>query len=554
MKHKFFYYLSGSMLLSALLFSCGKNAKHAALDHLDVIAGKSFIGNSEMISCDLTKLKDTVDIPLSLFIEYLQMIRLDNRDEALVGNSFTTVTDNYVLVRNNRQNPYKLFNTKGEFITTIGAYGQGPNEYLNVYDDWLDEETGQIFILPWQSDKLLRFDLHGKALEPIPLKYRVPKGKFFVNTGESTLSVFLLPFTGIPVVAWTQDFSGNMLDSIPARHLVMQPDFSNDVQSNKNTNEFDCSLFTFFEQRPDSLYHYNIAENKLDPKFTLDFKDKPWKIHWYEELPLHFIGEVTVEKKLSDNISSTEYSARFIVDKKTLKGGFYKLYNDFLGGLPIEGWPSFYNGYYVWNVEPGELADLLTRHLNESKTLTDNDRRKLTDLLDSIDENDNNYLFYGKLRQSPMGTFSIQKTQYKKQESKEQNVKSEEKITLETAANEMSAGSKEKADDDRIYYWKDMEKDIKETPTLPNAKEYFSNNNKYKDWSTNDKREIDLEYIVEKNGKASNIEIRKSSGNTDLDNEAIRLIKEVTHLPGTNMKGEPIRCGNTMITVYFPPK
>lgn len=403
MKCRLSFLLHGIILLSLFfLFSCVNISRHSTLDSLDVVAEKVIAGNFELISCDLTKLKDTVYIPLSYLVEDLQMVRLDNRDEALVGSSsnspFTTITEKYVLVRNNRQNPYKLFNTKGEFITSIGSYGQGPNEYLNVYDDWLDEETGQIFILPWQSNQLLRFDLQNNALEPITLKYRASKGKFFVNTSESTVSVFLLPFTGSPVVAWTQDFNGNIIDSIPAGHLVVPFDYSNEVVSHKNTAEFDCFLFTFFEQRPDSLYHYNITDNRLEPKFTLDFKDRSWKIHSYQELPLHFIGDVTVEKKLSDNMSTTELPSKFIVDKQTLKGGFYKLYNDFLGGLPLEGWPSFYNGYYLWNVDPGELDNLLTRHLDESETITEKDRKKLTDLLESIDENDNNYLFYGKLR------------------------------------------------------------------------------------------------------------------------------------------------------------
>lgn len=399
MKRKLFFHLSGILLFSLpLLFSCGKNTRHSTLDHLDVVAEKVVVGNSTLISCDLTKLKDTVDIPLSLFVEDLQMVKLDNRDEALVGFTFTTVTGKHILFRNNHQNPYKLFNIRGEYITTIGSYGQGPNEYKNVYDEWLDEETGEIFILPWSADKLLRFDLQNNALEPIPLKYRVPKAKIFVNSKESTVSVFLLPFASIPVVAWTQDFNGNVMDSIPSGHLAVPFDFSNEVNSNKNTAGFDCSLFTFREDRQDTLYHYNIPENRLEPKFTLDFKNKPWKIHSYEELPHHFLGTVTVEKKLSDNISVTEYPSKYIVDKKTLKGGFYRLYNDFLGGLPLK-WAAFYNGYYFWNVDPGELADLLTQHLDESKTLAEKDRKKLTDLLDSIDENDNNYLFYGKMRQ-----------------------------------------------------------------------------------------------------------------------------------------------------------
>ena len=396
--------MNNKHFLISLLFVCGlilpscNNGKTSGLNNMDVVAQKVKVGNSDLISCDLTQLKDTLDLPLSLFIDDLQQVRLDNKDEALVSGGTTVITDNYILVRNNRNNPFKLFDKNGKFITAVGSYGQGPNEYMNVYDEWMDEKSGLIFILPWQTDKLLRYNLKGEALDPIPLRYRVPKGKIFVDAGQSLVSVFLLPFAGIPVVAWTQDFSGNMIDSIPAGHLTVQPDFSNEVLSAKNNGEFDCSLFTFFDKRPDTLYHYNTAANNLDPQFTLDFKEKPWKIHWYEELPAHFTGNVTIEKKLSDNLSTTEYPAKFIVDKKTLKGAFYKLHNDFLGDIPIE-WTSFNHGYYVWNVDPGELSDLLTRHLNESKTLTDKDREKLTEMVSSIDENDNNYLLYGKLRQ-----------------------------------------------------------------------------------------------------------------------------------------------------------
>ncbi len=386
------------LLLSCIMVqtSC-KNEKTSRLNDMNVVAEKVKVGNSELISCDLTQLKDTINLPLSLFAEELQLVKLDNKDEALVSGGATVVTDNFILVRNNRNNPFKLFDRSGKFITAIGAYGQGPNEYRNVYDEVMDEKSNQIFILPWDVDKVLRFNLQGEPLDPIPLKYRVPKGKIFVNTAQSQISVFLLPFAGIPVVAWTQDFTGNMIDSIPSGHLAVQPDFSNEVQSDKNTGEFDCSLFTFFDQRPDSVYHYNTVTYTLDPKFTLDFKGKPWKIHWYKELPLHFLGTLTVEKKLSENTSTTEYPAKYIVDKKTLKGAFYKLYNDYLGNMPID-WAQFYNGYYVWNVDPGDLMEKLEVQLKNNESLSSKERNRLQKMLDVINENDNNYVFIGKLK------------------------------------------------------------------------------------------------------------------------------------------------------------
>ena len=396
MRKKLLFYAT-LILVSGQLFSCGNKVKQSVLDSMEIVATASTIGSSRFISCDLTKLKDTLDLPLSYLVESLEIVKLDNRDEALVGNSLATVTDNYILVKNNKHNPYKLFDKSGRFLTTIGSYGQGPNEYLNVYDDYMDEENNRIYILPWQTDKLLVYDLEGNAHQPIPLIHRVPKGRFYVDTQNKTVSVFLLPFANIPVVAWTQDLEGNEIGSIPAGHLSVQPDYSNEVNSNKNSDAFDCSLFTFFELRPDSIYHYNTKDNILEPVFTLDFKNLTQKIHWYYELPKHFIGNVTIEKKLSDYTSTTEVPAKFIVDKKTLKGAFYKLHNDFLGNMTIV-WADFYNGYYTWNVQPTDFVDGLTYALEKNTVIDQRERERLTELIDSCDENDNNYIIYGKLK------------------------------------------------------------------------------------------------------------------------------------------------------------
>lgn len=110
-----------------------------------------------------------------------------------------------------------------------------------------------------------------------------------------------------------------------------------------------------------------------------------------------FIGTLSVPKQVSANSYVGSERKRFIVDKNTLKGSFYKLYNDFLGDIPLD-WASFSNGYYVWNVEPGALFDALEKQLEENKEMSKKDRKRLTDLMNSIDENDNNYVIYAKLK------------------------------------------------------------------------------------------------------------------------------------------------------------
>ena len=208
-----------------------------------------------LISCDLKALKDTVDIPLSYLTEELQIVKLDNRDEALIGGWVrTTVSDNYILVSNKKQTPYKLFTRDGKFVTTIGAYGEGPNEYANTYAEQLDEAHDRIYILPWQSNKLLVFDLKGNPQPSIPLCLRVPKGQFKVDTKKSEVTVTTLPFQGTPAVVWTQDFEGKRKNFIPALHLMVPRDFSNEVFMDKNTSDYSVMLMTIVPSpRVDSL-------------------------------------------------------------------------------------------------------------------------------------------------------------------------------------------------------------------------------------------------------------------------------------------------------------
>lgn len=156
------------------MVSCS-DTKNVMTD-MPVIAERVQLPTGDLIACDLSKANDTVDIPLSLLTEELQVVKLDNRDEALVGGWVrTTVSDNYILVSNNKQVPYKLFKRNGEFVCSIGSYGQGPDKYMNTYAEQLDEKHNRIYILPWQSDRILVFDLKGNPQPNIPLGVRVGK-------------------------------------------------------------------------------------------------------------------------------------------------------------------------------------------------------------------------------------------------------------------------------------------------------------------------------------------------------------------------------------------
>lgn len=392
--------LCASCLLAIVAFVYNSETKTDPLAHSPIVAKRVTTPTGTLVSCNLKALKDTVDIPLSYLTEELQVVKLDNRDEALVGGWIrTTVGEKYILVSNNKQTPYKLFTRDGKFITTIGAYGQGPNEYGNTYADQLDEAHNRIYILPWQSDKLLVFDLQGNPQPPIPLCMRVPKGKFRVDTEKSEVTLTTLPFEGWPAVVWTQDFKGKRKNFIAPGHLTVPRDFSNEVFMDNNTNDYGVMLMVIMPApRTDSLYHYNAAQNRLEARFTVEYPNKekiPW--HGYSEYPRHFIGDVSVPIQVSENTWSGSKPAKYIIDKKTLHGSYFRLYNDFLGTKKMQIWPSFGNGYYVANMEPAQLKETLEKEITRKDIPAEAKKRAQT-LINSLDEEGNNVILLAKMK------------------------------------------------------------------------------------------------------------------------------------------------------------
>ena len=375
---------------------------YSMVDELPVVAHSVEVDGQEVTVCELGLLKDTLDLPLSYWVEDFEVVKLDTRDEALVGQGSVLVSDNYILVGRSGNVPCKLFRRDGSYVGNVGSIGQGPGEYTMVYDMQIDEQAERIYLLPWNAKSILVYNLRGEYLSDIPLnkKYEkliVPKGTFKVDAAMNRMAVILLPFNYLPVVAWVQDMEGNFLHEVPMNHLGVKPDFSNEIYSSKTPSDaLDASLFTFFELRKDTLYHLNMESGKLLPKFTLDFGQRDITLHDYHEFPGHYVVGLTNPVQVGDNTYQTEGESFFMVDKETRKGTFFRVNNDYLDNAPIQYMPfQFSNGYYTLNIEPAVLKERLEKGLNN---LNADRQEQMKSLLGTIGENDNNYILIGKLK------------------------------------------------------------------------------------------------------------------------------------------------------------
>ncbi|MDR1202524.1 MAG: 6-bladed beta-propeller [Tannerellaceae bacterium] len=385
----------------AVLFACNEVSQVNYLEDAPIVATRTMPDGEALIEMNPSLLKDTVIFPLSYFTEELQIIRLDDRDEALVNAYKVYASENYFLTQASDNTPCKLFDKQGKYIADIGSFGQGPGEYSYLYAGQIDEPNGRIYLMPYTTESLLVYDLEGNVLPAVPLVHRMGYSIFLVRDNE--VLIMGKPHPDIPSFIWMQDLEGNKFYDIfssidfPSNYIAM-------ALSSQNEEAIDFSHW-IWEPQTDSLYHIDLVKKKLIPRFTANFKGEALKSHRYAEWPGYFLGNTSTVATITGTDENGNMRRRqegdepayYIVDKKTLKGAYFVLVNDFFGEERFNEPLVFQNGYYLACVDPGDLEERIKKALN-SNQLSDKMRQKLTEVQANMTANDNNYLLYAKLK------------------------------------------------------------------------------------------------------------------------------------------------------------
>lgn len=542
-----------ALVLAITASSCHKDGEQAdatsPLKDSPVVAQQVITLNGDtIIVCDLSLLKDTIDLPLSTFVSDFELVDLGEDEEALIketsGGGSIAVSPNYIGIYSGTG--YKLFDKTGKYITSLSAQGQGPNEYaFSIYDSYIDEKNDRAYLLPMNGNKILVYDLKGNAQPYIPLAHETTKGKFYVDDQKKLLYVANMPFSDTASTFWIQDFEGKLIKEIIAGHLkIVPPDFSNDINVSMNTEEIDYSVF-HWKNTVDTLYHYNEADNRLAPSFTVNFKDNPI-LHDYIELPDYYLIRLI-------EIESDYRYIYGLIDKKTLKGNYIKLKLDMLGNIDAPAWAIFERGLYTANIYAYYLQGQCDR-LSDLSSLPSGIAKYIQDLQQNDCEDLNNIILIGRLKKNTAESFMMNDKDYQEQPQMNKTVdtikKEKEEVSLKRTGKKEETITEED-DPNRIYTGFGVFSHI---PLLKGGLDYFRKNNRYNDWDSKNPKETLIEYVVEKNGKASHVSIKESSGNAELAQEAIRLIKEAEYTVAKLKNGKEARAGGMMINVTFPTK
>ena len=337
------------------------------------------IRGQEIVVCPVEKVTETRNLPLSEIVESCEMVKLDASANALIGQTwFPVISENHICIISHGNIPVKLFDRKtGEFLCEVGIRGRGPNEYNMPYGAQFSKDGKTIYLFSRSSQaKILAYDTNGNFVKSIPLAINSFTYKAWFEN-ESDISVVTLPRPNNSVLCFQQTYGGDLIQKInSAKHFQTGEEiFTN----------YTPGVISFFITGTDTLYHYDTNDNSLRPKFAVEFKNKKL-LNICRELPGYYYASLRGD--------DTRWRT-LMVNKKTLNAFYTSMVNDFYGG--IESALFFSNDYYLETVNAFTLKGRIKKVL-EDKNLPPETRKRLTDLDNSLTEDDNDIVFYGKLK------------------------------------------------------------------------------------------------------------------------------------------------------------
>ena len=391
------------IILSVMILSSCYNSDHKkslTLNDCPIIGEYIVQDKDTLIDLNFASVRDTFDLSLSSMLSSFQIIYLENSDDALTAAGQTSqvfVSDSYILVNSFKAgSTCKLYRRNGDYLGQISSLGQGPDEYnLSVYDCFINEDYDKIYLMEYRASKILVFDLNGQPLKHIPLAYITHKGRFIINEEEKYVIVMCIPFEGSKTsLIWKQDFDGNIISEYPVSNqfVLIPSSYDYEIKESLNTKNIDFYIHNSIPST-DTLYHYDQFRNVLRPVFTIHSPGDEI-CHFYVELSRFFLVSWYTQLYWNDEMPRFP---TILLDKKTLKGCFVNIKLDMIGNIDGPVNLSFNRGYFTAIMEPYMLREQLMNVLKVSSKLSENERVKLKNIYNNIDENGNCVVFVGDL-------------------------------------------------------------------------------------------------------------------------------------------------------------
>jgi len=372
----------------------------------------------ELLSFDVSTLDNKeYEIKLSDLMESVEIVKMDSVQEAFTKIFKVAVSENYFAIHHVNY-PVKLYSRKsGKFWGNIGRIGNGPGEYFQIWNVAIEEADNRIYLVNQGRNQIYSYDLNGNFHEDETIHLadgqEFERCKAFFDKNKDKIIIFQTPYVSyqrsnnsLPEVGnlcLVQNFSGRLINKIPSAQYQV-PRNDSEVWAyhiDSRSPIYQCGIIPYYDCRKDTIYHYNVETNKLYPVYTSNMYTDKLTIVFSKETPLHYYTyQQTYKKGTMVNPEFRTGYKLFQVEKKTGKGQYIRVVNDYLGGIEfdVDYWfHDIRDDYVVYYWEPLVLLEHLEEALDNNEMTTEV-RERVLQLKDSLNENDNNIMMICKFK------------------------------------------------------------------------------------------------------------------------------------------------------------
>ena len=400
-----FKYIAYILVVMALS-SCSNQEKNIPTDE------------EELLSFDVSTLDNKeYEIKLSDLMESVEIIQMDSVQEAFTKIFRVAVSDNYFAIHHVNY-PVKLYSRKsGKFWGNIGRIGNGPGEYFQIWNVAIEEADNRIYLVNQGRNQIYSYDLNGNFHEDETIHLadgqEFERPYIFADKKKNQVVIFQTPYESyqskhnhIPMIdnfCVVQELSGKLIQKIPSAQYQI-PRRDSGVWASHIDSEspiYQCGIVPYYDFRKDTVYHYNVETNELYPVYTSNMFADEFTLVTSKETPLHYYTyQQTYKKGTKVNPEFRTGYKLFQVEKKTGKGQYICVVNDYLGGIEfdVDYWfHDIRDDYVVYYWEPLVLLEHLEEALDNNEMTTEV-RERVLRLKNSLDENDNNVMMICKFK------------------------------------------------------------------------------------------------------------------------------------------------------------
>lgn len=130
-------------------------------------------------------------IKLSDIIDTIEYIPLETNENCLIGriDKVIGMGDTVAVLDDRIGRALYLFGRDGRFIRKIGQQGEGPQEYIHLFDMTYDRATDRIFLLDLGGNKILVFNSDNGFIKSIDIEDTYANGIEYL--GEEKMALYL---------------------------------------------------------------------------------------------------------------------------------------------------------------------------------------------------------------------------------------------------------------------------------------------------------------------------------------------------------------------------